>query len=343
MSVGRILLPACASGLVAAVLGIQVLLAVLGGAAQMSCGVPAQASPSQPGASRRADEIPGLYLRLYQMTGPRYGIAWTVLAGIGKVESDHGTSSLPGVQSGENFAGAGGPMQFIETTWAAFGQDGDHDGRRDRYNPADAIPGAANYLRHNRADQGGQDLRRAIYAYNHSWTYVDLVLSWANKYAKGGFTVGGDDAVSGAACVDGFKPGNWPPGLPCPGGGAMGAAHLTARMRCVRDQINSKFTIRHGIGCYRADGGIASGGEHPRGRACDFMISSGAPTALEARLGYDIAGWAQANAKSLGIYYIIYRQHIWSPSRAREGWRQMPDRGSLTQNHYDHVHISVLQ
>jgi hypothetical protein len=322
------------------ILGVQLLIAILDGSADASCGAPVGAA-TQPRPSKDADAIPSNYLAIYRATGPHYGIPWTVLAGIGKVETDHGTSTLPGVRSGENFAGAGGPMQFLKATWDAYGVDGDHDNKKDRYNPADAIPGAANYLKHNGADRGGQKLRRAIWHYNHSWDYVDLVLRWAQRYADGHFTVG-DHNTPEASCAAGFgQGGNWPPGSACPGGGALGAGHITARMRCVRDQIKAMFTIPHGIGCYRPNGGIPGGGEHPVGRACDFMISSGQPTAQEAQLGYDIANWVKSNAKRLGIYYIIYRQHIWNPARAREGWRLMEDRGSVTANLYDHVHVSV--
>jgi cell wall-associated NlpC family hydrolase len=109
-----------------------------------------------------------------------------VLAGIGKVETSHGTSKLPGVSSGENYAGAGGPMQFLQATWNAFAVDGDKDGHKDRYNPADAIPTAAAYLKHNKAPE---KMRGAIFRYNHSWDYVDLVLSWAGKYAAGDFKI----------------------------------------------------------------------------------------------------------------------------------------------------------
>ena len=58
--------------------------------------------------------------------------------------------------------------------------------------------------------------------------------------------------------------------------------------------------------------------------------------------GYDIAAWAQANASRLGIMYIIYRQRIWDIRMASSGWVPMEDRGSITANHYDHVHISVF-
>ncbi|WP_055483412.1 lytic transglycosylase domain-containing protein [Sphaerimonospora mesophila] len=82
-----------------------------------------------------AGDIPPDYLRLYQQAGQAYGIAWPVLASIGKVESDHGRSTAPGVHSGANRAGAMGPMQFLASTWAAYGVDGDGDGRTDVYRP----------------------------------------------------------------------------------------------------------------------------------------------------------------------------------------------------------------
>jgi cell wall-associated NlpC family hydrolase len=141
---------------------------------------------AQPAESRDAAGIPGTYLELYKQAGKSYGIPWNILAGVGKVETDHGQSTAQGVHSGENFAGAGGPMQFLAATWRAFGVDGDDDGEKDRYNPADAIPGAARYIKHSGAPER---VRTALFAYNHSWDYVDLVLSWSRRYAAGSFTV----------------------------------------------------------------------------------------------------------------------------------------------------------
>lgn len=109
------------------------------------------------------------------------GLSWLVLAGIGAVESAHGTSTAPGVHIGANFAGAMGPMQFLAGTWAAYGVDGDGDGVRNVYDPADAIFGAANYL----CASGGGDvstLRRALWTYNHADWYVEQVLQLAARY-----------------------------------------------------------------------------------------------------------------------------------------------------------------
>ena len=89
---------------------------------------------------------------------------------------------------------------------------------------------------------------------------------------------------------------------------------------------------------------LAPFGEHPLGRACDFMLSTGGvmPAASWIQKGYDIAAWAQANASRLGIMYIIYRQRIWDVRMASSGWVPMENRGGITANHYDHVHISVF-
>jgi cell wall-associated NlpC family hydrolase len=151
---------------------------------------------SQPRESGDANAIPSNYLGLYKKAGERFDLPWNLLAGIGKIETNHGQSRLPGVHSGENFAGAGGPMQFLAGTWNAFGVDGNGDGRKDRYDPADAIPGAARYLKHNGAPNR---MRTAVFAYNHSVQYVNNVLSWANRYSDGAFNV---IQANGPTCTD---------------------------------------------------------------------------------------------------------------------------------------------
>jgi len=135
-------------------------------------------SPPLAKAAPPSADIPSTYLALYQAGAHSCpGLSWTVLAGIGKVETDHGRSTLPGVHSGENFAGAGGPMQFLSGTWRRYGRGGD------RYDPADAIPAAARLLCANGAPH---NLRRAIFAYNPAWWYVDQVIAFARSYQAGG-------------------------------------------------------------------------------------------------------------------------------------------------------------
>jgi cell wall-associated NlpC family hydrolase len=154
------------------ILFIGAAVGVLGGGTGVSLG---QGAPAQ------VSGIPPEYLQLFQAAGARYGIPWPVLAGIGKVECDDGQNPDPScTQEGAvNYAGAGGPMQFLGSTWATYGVDGNGDGRADRWNPADAIFTAARYLRANGAPK---ELQRAIFAYNHSQSYVEEVLHWASEY-----------------------------------------------------------------------------------------------------------------------------------------------------------------
>jgi soluble lytic murein transglycosylase-like protein len=127
-------------------------------------------------------EIPPEYLRLYLRAAARYDLDWAILAGIGKVECDHGRDPAPSCTrvGAVNSAGAGGPMQFLASTWAQYGVDAEGDAPPDRWNPADAIFGAANYLR---AAGAPGDYREAIYAYNHAGWYVEEVERWAARYS----------------------------------------------------------------------------------------------------------------------------------------------------------------
>jgi uncharacterized protein YraI len=81
--------------------------------------------------------------------------------------------------------------------------------------------------------------------------------------------------------------------------------------------------------------------DHPAGRALDLMLPRYQTTAGR-QLGFSVASWARANARSLGIKYVIWDQKIWNIQRDREGWRPMASRGSDTANHKDHVHITVF-
>ena len=155
-----------------------------GGAAVLVAGV--QATAQVPLASTRTAlaDIPPRYLALYQSAAERCpGLPWTVLAGVGKVESDHGRDPGPSP------AGVAGPMQFVPATWSSYGVDGDGDGRADVTDPADAIPAAAGFLC---ALGAGQDVRAALVAYNCgnagpacqavSAGYAAAVLGWAARY-----------------------------------------------------------------------------------------------------------------------------------------------------------------
>jgi peptidoglycan DL-endopeptidase CwlO len=182
---------------------LVLLAAAFLGAGAGILGQAASACQAQPAPSTAAATIPAAYLADYQQAGAHYGIPWTVLAGIGEVESGQGRSDAPGVHSGQNPAGAAGPMQFgigglAGNTWGGapihpasehtggYGIDGDHNGITDVYDPGDAIPSAAYFLTANGAPAS---IQAALFAYNHSDGYVTDVLDWAARYAADGTQV----------------------------------------------------------------------------------------------------------------------------------------------------------
>ncbi|MGH2736577.1 MAG: lytic transglycosylase domain-containing protein [Actinomycetota bacterium] len=111
-------------------------------------------------------EPAGVLRRFYRRAQRRFGVHWYVLASVNYIESKFGR-----VKS-NSYAGAQGPMQFLPSTWEAYGLGGNI---RD---PRDAIMGAANYLS---ASGAPNDYRRALYAYNHSDAYVDAILAYARE------------------------------------------------------------------------------------------------------------------------------------------------------------------
>ena len=135
-------------------------------------------APSEPKPAAVSD-ISSDYLALYQQAGLAYDVPWQLLAAIGKVESDHGRN--PNAYH-PNEAGAQGPMQFIPSSWARY-RWASGNPSPDINNPRDAIFAAAAYLRVAGAPG---DLPRAIYAYNHAWWYVDMVVRQMRAYGYPG-------------------------------------------------------------------------------------------------------------------------------------------------------------
>ncbi|MER5554505.1 lytic transglycosylase domain-containing protein [Streptomyces sp. NPDC002793] len=156
---------------------------------------------------------------------PGCHLPWQLLAAIGKVESGHarggrvdsaGTTLTPilgPVLNGQGFADirdtdggaydgdsrydrAVGPMQFIPSTWAHWGKDGNGDGREDPNNIVDAALAAGHYLCAGTRDLSVRgDLDRAILSYNRSDTYLRTVLSWLDFYRKGAHAVADGEGV----------------------------------------------------------------------------------------------------------------------------------------------------
>jgi soluble lytic murein transglycosylase-like protein len=116
-----------------------------------------------------AAQPPQQLLRWYQEAERRFGVEWEVLAAVNLVETGFGR--LRNLSS----AGARGPMQFIPSTWRAYGLGGDIDDAHD------AILGAANYLH---ASGAPHNYRRALFAYNNSGLYVDAILRYARQMRR---------------------------------------------------------------------------------------------------------------------------------------------------------------
>jgi len=125
---------------------------------------------TKPGSIQTQPPPPaGVLLDYYRQAQGRFGVAWQVLAAVNYVESKFGR-----VVSASS-AGAQGPMQFIPSTWKAYGLGGDiHD-------PHDAILGAANYLHRSGAPR---DNRGALYHYNPVPAYVDAVMRYARQMMR---------------------------------------------------------------------------------------------------------------------------------------------------------------
>ncbi|MCK9902986.1 hypothetical protein CC117_29210 [Parafrankia colletiae] len=200
--------------------------------------------------STTAKGIPARVLTAYKEAAdqlaadqPGCHLPWELLAAIGKVESGHaagrplavdGTVTRPilgpalnglgdvalirdtddGALDGDTrYDRAVGPMQFIPTTWAVSGRDGNGDGRRDPHNIHDATLAAGHYLcAHGRDLADPDQLRAAIHSYNPSDAYVRTVLTWMAGYRQGGATAQpGDTSTPDALPITRLTPNAVPP------------------------------------------------------------------------------------------------------------------------------------
>ena len=182
-------------------------------AAGAGCSGQQTGAVGQPTAGAKAKAIPADYLYWYKKVGQQYGVPWTILAGIGTVESDNGQTTLPGVHSGSNAFGAAGPMQIgiggaAGNVWGGLpvhpasevvtGVATDEDGGPNAsvYDPPDAIAGAAKYLLEFDVQTNPS---AAIFSYNHLQSYVQSVLYYAGAYAGGHFSVVSAQMPSGSS------------------------------------------------------------------------------------------------------------------------------------------------
>ena len=174
-----------AAGAAAVAFPLLIIVLVTAGPAPPAATAAPAGLAGAPTALAEAD-IPPAWLMWYMdaaQTCP--GLPWSVLAGIGEVESGHGRSPLPGVHSGANSAGAEGPMQFEPATFRTYATGPDRP--LSPYDPADAIYTAAATLCAQGARGGSPSgIEQAVFAYNHAQWYVTEVMSWAARYATQG-------------------------------------------------------------------------------------------------------------------------------------------------------------
>ena len=304
-----------------------VLLVVVVAAAAVS-GLPAlTGSAGGPGPVAGAD-IPPDYLVLYhQAADDCPGLDWAVLAAIGKLETDHGRSTLPGVHTGHNSAGAGGPMQLLQPTFdtvlARHRLPSGGASPPSRYNPHDAIHAAAYDLCDHDATL---DVRAAVYAYNHSDTYVAQVLTQAAAYRQ-------------TAPIRT----QWPPeqaSLPDPSGTG---GHVTARTSTLYHALTAAGLIREGAGCWDPHPQNPDS-DHPRGKACDLFVNPN--DAADITRGWQLATRLAAAQATYGVHYLIWQGRIWtaeSPAWSvyHSAIYGCPNPANITGCHYDHVHVSL--
>lgn len=172
------------SKIATAVLGALLLIMAVASAGASSA-LPVFSGDGSRWSRTALKDIPTSYRVLYEEAAKTCpGLDQTVLAAVGKVETDHGRSDLPGVRSGANHAGAMGPMQFLQPTFDSVTAKHPVPGKKGTPSPykrRDAIYTAAAYLCDSGA-RNNRDLRGAIYAYNHADWYVAKVLAQAKRY-----------------------------------------------------------------------------------------------------------------------------------------------------------------
>jgi Transglycosylase SLT domain len=316
----------------AGLLALAVLAALLAGTLLISLAAPGSDAdaPAVCGASARAlKDVPREVLPVYARVAREYAIPWEILAAIGTIESAQGQNMGP------SSAGALGWMQFMPASWRAFGVDGNGDGRKDPFEPEDAIPAAA---RHLIAGGAPEDMRAGLFSYNHAQWYVDDVLALAAEYR-------GEECADGAAGSGGLEP---PPGS------------RLEQLVAVAEQIDSRaipycYGGGHGVTPARPTPGEycwQAGGRKVHGSPDQGLDCSSSTSLLLQSVGYDIptlssgqfAAWGEpgrgehvtiwANA---GHVYVQIGSRFWGTSaenpRHGPGWHSARSGAGFVARH----------
>jgi hypothetical protein len=152
---------------------------------------------------------------------------------------------------------------------------------------------------------------------------VELVVDGQSRWVTAGYLA---DAKPDTSTTAGVTAAAGLSMAPCPDG--------SVEYRLTPAAVYVYRSVCHAFPQITSYGGWDAHGEHVTGKALDIMTS-------DVALGNAIAAFLQQHASELHLYDILWRQHIWTPVRASEGWRLFADRGSPTANHMDHVHVSV--
>jgi hypothetical protein len=363
--------------LLAIVLVVLLLAVLVGGDVSTDAPTPegGPLTAADVGAYAEATGIPEEAVAAYLSAADAYadgGVDWALLAGIGQRECHHGEYQGAGCnpRGTINFAGARGPMQFLGSTWrgsagrydldvsgppvcrsqgeeacehtSGYGTDGDRNGIADPWDWFDATHSAARMLVANHV---ADDVRGALRSYNPSESYIDAVVEYADEYRD---QVADIDTSGGGGGGTGGGVGCNPQGATTPPSGSSFEERLTTKTRHMLEETVGCFGRGGGVGCFAH----RASGEHPLGRACDFMFAriGHLPDATQIDRGWQMAHWLQAHADELDVMYVIWQDQIWSVARQSEGWREYrryPEcegrttSTCRTQDHYDHVHVSV--
>lgn len=286
-------------------------------------------------------EIPAEYIPIYQAAAKKYGVPWNLLAAHHRVETRFST-----IKKMVSPVGAVGHMQFMVLTWIGWGYGGDRlgnanipkeiltdpkmikkyggygvdangDGKADPWDLEDAVFSAANYLAKNGAAEG--NLRKAVYAYNHSAQYVQEVLKFAKMYADGDY---------------------------------QKVSKITAGKSGFARPLNTKVTSGFGR---RVDPITGAAGEFHKG--IDFACTKGQaiPAAKDGKVVY--SGWQNPNNKKEGYGLFVWVDHgggykttyaHMSKSSVKVGYTvKMGDKvgecGSTGSSTGNHLHFEIFQ
>ena len=327
--------------------------------------VTAAAGDTQPAPSTAAvEDIPARFLGLYHgaVSAQCPTLPWSVLAAVGKIESNHGRHGggelqpdgrieppiigipLDGTRGtarildtdGGRLDGdalydrAVGPMQFIPSTWRSYGVDASGDGVADPHNAIDATWSAARYLCALGANDPSQ-VSDALWSYNHSWPYVEEVLAQASAYATAAVGIQPADPTLIAMVLTNPRLDIYEAGR-----GDIAAGRIDARVLQVLQLASQTYTLQgsslqtgHARCVAGTKGAECRVSHHWHGRAADISAVNGTPVRRRNAAARELAEWLGRLPPEL------------RPSEVGSPWQGLTPSGiHFTDSaHADHLHV----